>query len=161
MISNMRLFCWRITSIEDRWKLSLLRQTFFNRGNSHHALKEFAMWNFLSSNIVKHIVKRLKPDVGPKKCTWHVHASTDKSAKSFSTSNFCSIHTCNISCAEKYHKQAKYCCIATERSNFHHPETTPAEIKTDILRDFGIEVSYYSSWKGKELTSGEIHGSWG
>lgn len=37
-----------------------------------------------------------------------------------------------------------------------HPGTTPPEIRTDIRRNYSVHVSYYRSWKGKELALEEI-----
>lgn len=47
-----------------------------------------------------------------------------------------------------------------ERLNSIHPDTMTVEIRSYILRDFGVDISYNRSWKGNELALEEIHGSW-
>lgn len=38
--------------------------------------------------------------------------------------------------------------------------TTPMELKTKIKGKYSVDVSNYRSWKRKEFTVEEIHGSW-
>lgn len=40
-----------------------------------------------------------------------------------------------------------------------HPGTTPVELMTTLRRDFSIAISYYRSWKGKEVVQEQIDGS--
>lgn len=47
-----------------------------------------------------------------------------------------------------------------ERMYVCHLETTLVEIKTDIRRKHGVNLSYYRSWKGNELVLKEEHGNW-
>lgn len=61
----------------------------------------------------------------------------------------------------KNNRQAKSRWVASiMRDNFSSSCATLEEIRTDIQRDFCVDVSYYRLWKVNELKLEEIHSNW-
>lgn len=84
-----------------------------------------------------------------------MHTFIDNDAKSFSIRKLCHDDICN-SHSKKQHRHAISCWIATTMKDQISPSTTPLEIKLAIQRDFGVDIRYFLSKKGKELALEEI-----
>lgn len=89
-------------------------------------------------------------------------ACIDKRALKVYVQEACDEHTCDLLAARKHHRKAKSRRIASVMKDriSYHLGPIPAKIRTDTQREYGVSVSYYMSWKWKELALEELHGTW-
>ncbi|BBN68420.1 hypothetical protein Prudu_419S000400 [Prunus dulcis] len=82
-------------------------------------------------------------------CSWRVYASRCEATGSFVIRTLSNVHTCAGRIRESKSKMMRI------RAK---PELKPVEIIHEFKDYYGIDISYYHAWFGKELAKLDVHG---
>ncbi|XP_034199131.1 uncharacterized protein LOC117614431 [Prunus dulcis] len=93
-------------------------------------------------------------------CSWRVYASRCEAAGSFVIRTLNNVHTCAGRIRESKSKMMRSRVVSSlivDRIRAK-PELKPVEIIHEFKDYYGIYISYYHAWFGKELAKLEVHG---
>ncbi|XP_034198173.1 uncharacterized protein LOC117613709, partial [Prunus dulcis] len=95
-----------------------------------------------------------------KLCNWRVYASRCEATSSFVIRTLNNVHTCAGRIWESKSKMMRSRVVSSlivDRIRAK-PELKPAEIIHEFKDYYGIDISYYHAWFGKELAKLDVHG---
>ncbi|KAL6226245.1 hypothetical protein ACLB2K_000208 [Fragaria x ananassa] len=93
-------------------------------------------------------------------CLWKVHATLNRVNSFFCIRKLNNEHTCNgyIRDGKSPVMGSKIVSSVLENQLRSSPLIRPVDIVKDFKRNYGIEISYYNAWKGKEMAKRDVHG---
>ncbi|BBG99240.1 EF-TU receptor [Prunus dulcis] len=93
-------------------------------------------------------------------CSWRVYASRCEATGSFVIRTLNNVHTCAGQIRESKSKMMRSRVVSSlivDRIRAK-PELKPVEIIHEFKDYYGIDISYYHAWFGKELAKLDVHG---
>ncbi|KAL6189022.1 hypothetical protein ACLB2K_040412 [Fragaria x ananassa] len=95
-----------------------------------------------------------------KGCLWKVHVTLNRVNSFFCVRKLNNEHTCNgyIRDGKSLVMGSKIVSPVLENQLRSSPLIRPMDIVKDFKRNYGIEISYYNAWKGKEMANRDVHG---
>ncbi|BBG99428.1 EF-TU receptor, partial [Prunus dulcis] len=109
-------------------------------------------FNFLHAGNDKKLVVAVCSNKKLEGCSWRVYASRCEATGSFVIRTLNNVHTCAGRIRESKSKMMR------SRVNSCKTELKPVEIIHEFKDYYGIDISYYHAWFGKELAKLDIHG---
>ncbi|XP_070668839.1 uncharacterized protein [Malus domestica] len=93
-------------------------------------------------------------------CVWHVHAILNRPSKLFYIKSLNNVHTCKARFRDKksIKKGSKIVVSILVDEIRNNPIVRPIDVVRDFKKNYGIAISYYNAWYGKELAKMKVHG---
>ncbi|CAN6585913.1 unnamed protein product [Malus baccata var. baccata] len=93
-------------------------------------------------------------------CQWRVHASVCHVNNFFYIKRLNNEHTCTGHIREKKSgmMSSKILASTIVEKIRTRPRIKPIDIVMDFKRDYGLDISYYNAWYGKEIAKIKVHG---
>ncbi|XP_050379429.1 protein FAR1-RELATED SEQUENCE 6-like [Argentina anserina] len=93
-------------------------------------------------------------------CLWNVHATLDRSNDFFYIRRLNNEHTCSsrIRDGRSPSMGSKIVSLVLANQIRTNPLIRPVEVVKDFKRNYGLDISYYNAWKGKEMAKNDVHG---
>ncbi|KAF9600986.1 hypothetical protein IFM89_014971 [Coptis chinensis] len=95
-----------------------------------------------------------------KECTWMVACSFTTDNHTVKLRKYVGTHTCEVDGKNRV-VQAKAPWVAIVLEDFlkDHPNMKLVYVHKKVFRRFGVELSYYTSWKSKVMMFEKINGN--
>ncbi|KAF9594105.1 hypothetical protein IFM89_027423, partial [Coptis chinensis] len=96
-----------------------------------------------------------------KGCTWKVACSLTIDNHTVKLRKYVGTHTCEAD-GKNHVVQAKAPWVATVLEDFlrDHPNMKHVDVHKEVFRRYGVELSYYTSWKSKVMMFEKINGNY-
>ena len=126
-------------------------------------LKQYAVEKGFEIVYVKNDTKRVtaKCSKGESEgCSWRVHAALSYVNDAFYIRKLNNDHTCRrrVREARSAMMSSKSVCSVIKEHIQSKPLMKPIEIVQDMKKYYGLDISYYHAWYGKELAKKIVHG---
>ncbi|XP_024172236.1 uncharacterized protein LOC112178309 [Rosa chinensis] len=93
-------------------------------------------------------------------CLWNVHATLNRTNDFFYIRQLNNEHTCNGHIRDSSSPLMGSKIVSSVLANQvrSSPLLRPVDIVRDFKMNYGLEISYYNAWKGKEMAKKGVHG---
>lgn len=93
-------------------------------------------------------------------CKWRVHAILNRANEFFYIKSLNNEHTCRrrIRNGKSVLMGSKIVSTIVAEQIRSKPLVKPIEIVKDFKLNYGLDISYYNAWKGKEMAKVQVHG---
>ncbi|XP_054824537.1 uncharacterized protein LOC129322306 [Prosopis cineraria] len=133
---------------------------FFSKLEVQKVLQLLAMKRNFEYKTLKSNGQRLVVACSVDGCKWYVRASTISSTQVWVIRQHVKDHTCAVDVVRSDHKQATSLIISecVKQKVINGECNDPKSIIKHMCKEFGVGVSYYKSWRAKELVLEAIQG---
>lgn len=135
------------------------------RFNSVHefreALRKYAIAHQFAFKYKKNDSDRVTVKCKAEGCQWRIHASRLSTTQLICIKKMNPTHTCEGDVITTGHQVTRgwLANIIKEKLKVH-PNYKPKDIVNDIKEEYGIQLSYFQAWRGKEVAREQLQGSY-
>ncbi|GAA0144293.1 hypothetical protein LIER_04781 [Lithospermum erythrorhizon] len=146
-------------AVIESWKLGIVGvgQEFRSVNEFRELLQKYAIAHRFIYKLEKNDTIRASGRCVSEGCSWMIDASYVSASDSFKIKKFNGSHTCKRDSLKTPGKNWLVSVIKDKLQD--DPNKKPKVITKEILRDFGIKLSYTQVWRGIEDVRGKIQGS--
>ncbi|KAF5201053.1 Mudr family transposase [Thalictrum thalictroides] len=136
-------------------------QRFPNVHEFREALRKYAIAHAFAYKFKKNDSNRVTVTCKSESCPWRIHASRLSTTKLFCIKKMIATHTCEGGAVTSgTHTHSTWVAGIIKEKLQDSPKYTPKDIIDDIKREYGVELSYYQAWRGKEVAREKLKGSY-
>ena len=123
------------------------------------ALKQYAIHNSFEVRFVKNHKSRITSVCSKSSCKWQLHASVLPDGQSFQIKKLEDSHTClNVNQAGNYMASVKWIIEHIQPRLKTDLKVTARVLCLEVLRDYGVDISYVKMWRARDQALRTIHG---
>ncbi|KAL5724302.1 hypothetical protein ACHQM5_007580 [Ranunculus cassubicifolius] len=136
-------------------------QRFCNVHEFREALRKYAIAHTFAYKFKKNDSHRVTVKCKTETCPWRIHASRLSTTQLFCIKKMNPTHTCEGGVLSSgSHATTNWVAETVKQKVRDSPSYKPKDIVTDIKEEYGIELTYYQAWRGKEIAKEQIRGSY-